>query len=269
MTQEKASIPIRATRFIGRLIAYAEILGIVNAMKICVMSKFAGRVLKIKIRQLDRTVCIRGKTSDRLAIGNLALGYPHVRIADIKTIIDAGANIGDSSLALAAMYPEARVLSLEPNEQTFEILTRNIQSHPRISAAKLALWSHCTTVKIKNPASSALDSSVSEEKDGRVQAYEIPALLNLQKWAAVDLLKLDIEGAEREVFRAKDLNWVHTLKVMIVETHDHLSPGATRQIFLAMSRYDFNCWVMGENLVFVRNTTSSIHPPEWWTVAKS
>jgi hypothetical protein len=118
------------------------------------------------------------------------------------------------------------------------------------------------------PSSSPLDSSVSEEKDGLVQAYEISTLLKLQKWASVDLLKLDIEGAEREVFRAKDLSWVHSLKVMIVETHDHLSPGATGQIFSEMSRHDFNCWVMGENLVFVRNTTSSPHPPEWWTAAE-
>lgn len=55
----------------------------------------------------------------------------------------------------------------------------------------------------------------------------LPDLLTRYGIDRIDLLKIDIEGAEREIF-SDSAPWIARVGAIATELHDHLTPGATR-----------------------------------------
>jgi FkbM family methyltransferase len=58
---------------------------------------------------------------------------------DFRTILDVGANIGQSCLPLAEVLPRARIYAFEPAARTFAKLQANVADHAGIEAVNLAL----------------------------------------------------------------------------------------------------------------------------------
>src|SRR5262249_44081469 len=55
-----------------------------------------------------------------------------LRSDNVRVVVDCGANIGITSLFLAARYPAARILSVEPHPENFALLRTNVAQVPRI-----------------------------------------------------------------------------------------------------------------------------------------
>jgi FkbM family methyltransferase len=68
-------------------------------------------------------------------------------------IIDAGANIGLTSVVYANRYPEARVIAIEPEVSNFQLLKENAASYPNIELVHGALWKENTKLRILDPGS--------------------------------------------------------------------------------------------------------------------
>lgn len=69
----------------------------------------------------------------------------------------------------------------------------------------------------------------------------------------IDILKLDIEGAEREVFSAPCQSWLSLTDVLIIELHDHIKPGSSEALEHAIHSDNFLRTSRGENVVLVRS----------------
>ena len=76
-------------------------------------------------------------------------------------------------------------------------------------------------------------------------------------WDNCDIVKLDVEGSEKEIFSENYEGWLPKKKVLIVELHDRMKKGCRKAVFQAISRYDFSLQVAGENLVFTNNQAVS------------
>ena len=72
-----------------------------------------------------------------------------------------------------------------------------------------------------------------------------------QGWDTLDVLKLDIEGSEKEVFEKNVEEWLPFTKMLIIEIHDNMRKGASKSVFTAISKYDFTFTMHHENLVFL------------------
>jgi hypothetical protein len=60
-----------------------------------------------------------------------------------------------------------------------------------------------------------------EAEDGQVRSITIDEICNLHKWQIVDLLKIDIEGAEIELFSdPKNVQFLAKVKLIAIEIHD-------------------------------------------------
>jgi hypothetical protein len=70
-------------------------------------------------------------------------------------------------------------------------------------------------------------------------------------WDTIDILKLDIEGSEKEVFEAGFEYWLPRTKAIIIELHDHMRAGASKALFNAIGKYDFSFNMQHENLIFI------------------
>ena len=69
----------------------------------------------------------------------------------------------------------------------------------------------------------------------------------------IDLLKIDIEGAEKEIFAAPDVDdWLSKVNVLTIELHDRMKRGCSYAFFKAISKYNWFFTFRGENLIFIR-----------------
>ena len=179
-------------------------------------------------------------------------------------IIDAGANIGFTTLFFAKKYPMATIFSLEPNQENFELLTRNTSRYPNIKPIQAALWDKIGTIEILDNGYGARGFIV-EETQGKersanaiesMKAITLESLVQEFKLNSIDILKMDIEGSEKEVFSGNYETWLSITKCLIIELHDRMKEGCSQSVFKALSQYDFECSVKGENLVFINRNIS-------------
>jgi FkbM family methyltransferase len=67
------------------------------------------------------------------------------------------------------------------------------------------------------------------------------------------IVKIDIEGFESDLF-STNIEWLNDVYMVIIEPHDWMFPGmkSSRHFQVAMARHDFEVFISGENLVYVR-----------------
>lgn len=152
------------------------------------------------------------------------------------TIVDAGAHIGQySMLASARVGPEGRVHAFEPHPGLYEVLGRNLRRADcsNVVARRLALGrSHGTRDLFLHPSDNAGATSL-RPRDGappdprvRVTATTLDRYVGANRLRRVDLVKIDVEGAEIEVLEGA----VRTLDANpdIVLVVEFLRPNARR-----------------------------------------
>lgn len=133
-------------------------------------------------------------------------------------IIDGGANIGVSSIFFKSLYPKSRILAFEPDPEVFKVLKANCESFGLhdVELVPKALWTCDTTLQFKQEHSDA--GRVSRTGDAgdliSVDACRLKDYLRTD----VDLLKLDIEGAETTVL-ADCASVLSNVERLFVEYH--------------------------------------------------
>ncbi|PSL47315.1 FkbM family methyltransferase [Chitinophaga niastensis] len=133
-------------------------------------------------------------------------------IPRLNTIIDVGANKGQFALAAVNFYPKASIHSFEPVPSTYKILQSNTRKIIDISTYNFALGSKTGTLQFYSNAyshaSSALRVSILQQsllpKTSAIQQINVPvkqmdALLDDIIFIAPVLLKMDVQGFEKEV----------------------------------------------------------------------
>jgi FkbM family methyltransferase len=170
-----------------------------------------------------------------------------------QNIIDGGGNIGLTACYFATKYPGANIVSVEPDDDNFNVLSDNIKHYSNISAIKAGIWNKSAHLKITN-TTAGNNAFTIEETDTpgaeTLEAFSITAIMEKMKWSCIDILKLDIEGSEKEVFSAGFENWIPKTKVIIIELHDAMKPGCSRAVFAAVNKYNFSFNIKGENIIF-------------------
>ena len=125
---------------------------------------------------------------------------------DPETILDLGANIGVASAWFRARYPAARIVAVEPDPDTFAKLERNLGGDDAVTLVQAAVAGEPGEVDLFRPdgysiASSLKDARAEGGSRTRVRACSIDELCEEHALAPLDLLKLDVEGAELEATR--------------------------------------------------------------------
>jgi FkbM family methyltransferase len=171
-----------------------------------------------------------------------------------KTIVDAGANIGLASVYFASRYPEARILAIEPEAQNFELLLKNTAPYPNIQAVRAALWSESGVIGVVDSGTGAwgfrTEASSEALVANSVRAATLDELLDEFGFDHVDLLKLDIEGAEVEVF-ADTSEWIDRVNVVVAELHERYRTGCLRNFYNGTPGFPVE-WTHGESTIVAR-----------------
>jgi FkbM family methyltransferase len=157
-----------------------------------------------------------------------------------RVIVDAGANIGLASIYYANKYPNAQIISLEPAPSNLILLRKNMANYSNSAVVAGALWKHDGHVRVVDPGTGEWGFQVAGEANNGdiVAAFSIDTLMKTCGVEYIDLLKVDIEGAEKEVFENPS-NWIDRVGAIAVELHDFLRDGCSRTFYQAIGQFDF------------------------------
>jgi len=146
--------------------------------------------------------------------------------SDPKFIVDCGANIGCASVFFLNRYPKARVVAVEADAKSFKICQLNLEPYgTRIKAIHGAIWPRTEALAVdRGEAGKGQEWSfqVRPCREDEPQEVEAVSLAHLVKEAPngwIDLLKIDIEGGEQELFSADVEPWLSRTGTIVIELH--------------------------------------------------
>jgi FkbM family methyltransferase len=171
-------------------------------------------------------------------------------LENISLIFDLGANVGYSSAYFLNCFPNSRVVAVEPDEQNVANCRTNLKPYgERALVLHGAVWSESTSLSVQkgnfgDGREWATQVSRPTSNDvGNVEAWDVGSLIRMTGAAQVDLLKVDIEGAELEVFGASAQEWLPRVRNICIELH---GPDCERMFLNSLKGLDYELERSGE-----------------------
>lgn len=174
-------------------------------------------------------------------------------------IIDAGCNIGLATMYLSNSFPKSNFIIIEPDTSNFESINYNFEANKITDIIKIkgGLWSKNTNLKIVNDFRDKNDWSFRVEETNEtteLKGFSISYLMEEYKFEIIDILKIDIEGSEKELFLGlnADISYLNKIKCIAVEIHDELQ--CREAIYKILKDYNFDFFESGDLTIGVNQS---------------
>lgn len=211
--------------------------------------------IQVKLAAYPYPIKIRRRSSDFAVFEEVLLRFGYRFKTNIpytpNTIIDCGANIGMSSIFFKSLYPDAQIIAVEPEESNFKLLQENLSNYTNIHCLNSGIWSKDTYISVNDLNSTNYGFSFHESASqipNSVKAYSIESVMKKYNVDCIDILKIDIESAEKKVFESDCDYWLSRTRMMVVELHDRMLDGCSEAFFRTMAKYNFTTEIRGENI---------------------
>lgn len=189
------------------------------------------RLARLDLKGFEFPGWFRRVSSDRYVIVEVLLRDQYACLTDhanVETILDVGANIGTASLYLLNRYPTARLVALEPDPDSFEMLEMNLRPYGRrATAIRAALWPRAEPLFVDRGHfrdGAEWSFQVTDEplpSAPRVPGVPFATVLDDAAIDFADIVKIDVEGAERLLFQDALGGALDRIGLLAVELHDH------------------------------------------------
>lgn len=172
-------------------------------------------------------------------------------------IVDCGGHIGMSSVWFASRFPEAIIYCVEPDQTNFNLLQQNTKAYSNVTLLRGGVWNRSCHLEISNPLSGSASFQLREvlnptpaQESSLLRAYTIEEVVRKEEASRLFLVKIDIEGAEAQVFQ-ESVKWLEDTTMVIIELHDWLLPGqgTSKNLFKRLGENNFDVVIRGENLL--------------------
>jgi FkbM family methyltransferase len=212
---------------------------------------------------LNHPVFFRGIYSDYAMFEQIFIEkqYQLPITINAQSIIDLGANVGYASVYFANKFPSAKITALEPEKNNHATALTNTKNYANITLLHGAVWDKSEDINLVDNGLGEAGFMVEKGSGNNiVRGYTVEEIMQLMNITTIDILKIDIEGAEKEIFETNYENWIPNTKIIIVETHDRYKKGTSKAIFNTISKYDFSLELSGENLILINNNLVTTTP---------
>jgi FkbM family methyltransferase len=189
--------------------------------------------------------------------------YDFIVDKEPNVIIDAGANIGLSTIFFANKYPNAKIIAIEPEESNYRLLKKNTEFYNNIFLIKAALWDSVREIYLFDTGLDKDGFMVGEKGSGKdmitpysneqylIKTVTVEKIIADYKLTKIDIFKIDIEGSEKEVFN-NCISWIDNVNSIIVELHERMKKGCNKSFYKITKRFDKIC-KYDEDIYLIKN----------------
>ena len=259
------AIILRITNFLQKFIFASINFGLIQSFKYFFIPKREINFLKIK--NIKHKIYYRnlgdGGVISHLYTKNYKINDTRAK-KKIRNIIDGGSNIGIETIRFANFFPSAKIISIEPNKSNYDLLKKNTKDYANIIALNAALYNKEKKIFLSNSQKNKsnnynetffIDNNKNNNSE-EVNGITILKILSENNIEGIDILKLDIEGAEKYLFDESANDWIWKVQVLIFECPDNdtSANGVTQQIYNVINKnnVEFKTHICGENLVLIK-----------------
>lgn len=171
-----------------------------------------------------------------------------------KYIIDAGSNIGLTTIYFDIYFQHAFYYCIEPDANNFKILKENTNLNKiNCSVNNYALWNCNEPLIISNGFRDGKSWSLQiikseDDNNTQIKTKTLQNIIDEQNISRIDVLKMDIEGSEEVIFND---NRIHNILLMcsfiIIEIHEEVSN--KNNILKKLREADFEIFFSGEHTI--------------------
>lgn len=133
-----------------------------------------------------------------------------------RRIWDIGANIGLTAAHLACLFPDARVVALEPDPDNARLARVNTAPYDKCEIVEAAAWTETASLPFRSEAGREAGGRIHEAGHLTVEAVTLNELV--LRTFQPDYVKMDIEGAERMLLNDQT-EWAVAVQEIRVECH--------------------------------------------------
>ena len=202
--------------------------------------------------------------------------YPDIFLQEIyrftsaqtnPVIIDCGSNIGLSILYFKQIFPNSKIFGFEADINNFNILKQNIETNgcTQVQIFNKAVWINDHGVSFNNAGTES--SRILIDNENKQTANIVPSIdLNnfLQEFEKIDFLKVDVEGAEYEIFKHIQPQQLAKVDNLFLEYHGKsFETYKLNTIIDIISKHGFSLYIKTAadflEEPFINKTTDSIY----------
>jgi FkbM family methyltransferase len=243
--------------------AYQRIFGVLRGTKLYLQFHIVdypvGSLISASIGKNLPTLDIRAGTVDVTVFEQVFVHrqYDFPVPLSPNLIIDGGAHIGCASVFFALKFPHAIIYSIEPEKHNFAMLQQNVKNYQNLIPLRAALWSRPASLKIGDAGVESWSFRVVEQDFLYPSIETVLALTigEISSWSggkAIDILKLDIEGSEKEIFAVNAGQWLPSVRNLVIELHDRFQPGCQEELQRATAPFSYTKSMCGECVLLQR-----------------
>lgn len=243
------------------LFKYILNFGIFNSVQLLKLFNFKysekGKPIHIPPKYIGLDLFLRAESADISAFNKIFVWkdyhLPNYAIPeDVLTIVDLGSNIGFSIVYFSMRFPNVRIIGVEPNQENYELAMKNTQKVGNLTLVRAGIWSSRCFVSILNNDDRPDSFQVVEcdpDTTGAIPAFSIQDLLKDYSLDTIDILKVDIEGAEIQLLENGKRDWLNRVHTLVIELHGQEIRNSLVPI---LNKYFTTHFQFGENEVFYR-----------------
>jgi FkbM family methyltransferase len=213
---------------------------------------------EVEVKWKHRNVTLRKSTTDihvfkQVCVFNQYQIKPG-QVENVETVVDLGANIGLSALYFKQKYPNATVIAVEPEKKNYDVMVKNVAGLSNVHCLQNAIWSTNRNLGIHETSYGEYGFVVNDEKDNEIESVKAVTMDDIianYHLAKIDILKIDIEGSEKELFSGNYTSWLSMVRCIVIELHDWFKPGCASAFFKAISSFEYTMSFKGENVTII------------------
>jgi FkbM family methyltransferase len=213
------------------------------------------RVNPIKVPGISQPLYLRKGTSDMAIFDQIfLLGEYDISLPfQPEIIVDAGANVGLFAATMKNRFPQTKMICIEPDQDNYNMLEKNVKGYTNVELIRAGLWHSNTRLDMADRYKEGHSALAVEENEatGNIPAITMDQLISDFSLPVIDLLKIDIETSEKELFSKNYEQWLPKVRVIIIELHDWLREGCSKTFFDAIDKTfrSYNYSICGENTI--------------------
>lgn len=205
------------------------------------------KTLNLVLKNLSHPVTLRCIRADMQSFVNTFID-PYLDkktyFGNAKFVVDAGANIGYTAVLYANWWPNATIVSIEPDLENYELTLLNTKNYRNIHVIHAGLWHKNAKLQIEAGQEDGfvvreISNETTVNEQNQSDGISLDEILSRFKQNQIDFLKMNIEGSEKEVFSFNYQNWLPKTRCMLIELHDGKNKGCAKAVFNAINQYQF------------------------------